>query len=369
MSIFNLPLLVDKLPECKKVLWNRIYQYSALCGRLKLAPGGRSLAKEKFGSEAEVEEQQIMRVTNLITGEGSLFNHLRGMRPQSHRQEQDLNSLVEEHRQGCPFCSPEEHTPRDPFGRIQGKYCLTASNLAKYDEYHGLVIPREHHPLLFNRAMVEDYFEAAACWFQEVQIFDAKGRNDNSALYPFLMWNCLWPAGSSVVHGHLQMTVTRGSHYPKVQQLRQSSLQYTQDYGGDYFGDLFALLQALGLGWEVGETRLLVALTPIKEKEIFIILPPGPVTPPRLGLLGRAVCGVLDLLKETGTNSFNAAVYLPPLGGETGNWGDFPLIARLVDRGSVFNRTADFGAMELFAASVISSDPFAVAGLLKSLEL
>lgn len=365
MSIFNLPSLVDNMPACKQTLWKRIYQCSALYGRLELVPEVRSLAQKMFGGESEVEKQRIMRVTNLVTGEGSLFNHLRGMRSLSHRQEQDLDSVVEEHRQGCPFCSPEEHTPLDPFGRVRGKYCLTAANLAKYDEYHGLIIPREHHPLLFSRDMVEDYFKVAARWFQEVQVYDAQRNHDYSPLYPFLMWNCLWPAGSSVVHGHLQMTVARGGHYPKVEQLRRCSLQYVQNYGSDYFGDLFALHQALGLGWETGETRLLVSLTPIKEKEVFIILPPGPVTPHRLGLAGRAVGGVLNRLKsKAGLNSFNVAVYLSPLSGETGNWDNFPLIARLVDRGSVFNRTADFGAMELFAASVISSDPFAVARLL-----
>ena len=33
----------------------------------------------------------------------------------------------------------------------------------------------------------------------------------------------------------------------------------------------------------------------------------------------------------------------------------------MVDRGDPMNRTADFGAMELYAASVVSSDPFKVA--------
>ena len=33
----------------------------------------------------------------------------------------------------------------------------------------------------------------------------------------------------------------------------------------------------------------------------------------------------------------------------------------MVDRGDPANRTADFGAMELYAASVVSSDPFKVA--------
>ena len=36
-------------------------------------------------------------------------------------------------------------------------------------------------------------------------------------------------------------------------------------------------------------------------------------------------------------------------------------MVRIVDRGDPLNRTSDFGAMELYAASVVSSDPFRVA--------
>jgi hypothetical protein len=40
-------------------------------------------------------------------------------------------------------------------------------------------------------------------------------------------------------------------------------------------------------------------------------------------------------------------------------------MARIVDRGDPLNRTADIGAMELYAASVIGTDPFFVADVLK----
>lgn len=36
------------------------------------------------------------------------------------------------------------------------------------------------------------------------------------------------------------------------------------------------------------------------------------------------------------------------------------MIARLVDRGHYMTKTADIGAMELYAASVIASDPFRI---------
>lgn len=368
MSIFELPRLAGGLPCRENTLWRRIYESDVLHGGLELVPGLRYWVEERFGNRTEVENQKIIRTANLITGEGALFNSLRSKRPADCFREKDLDSLVEEHRKNCPFCSPEDHTPEDLFGRIRGEYCLTASNLAKYDAYHGLIISREHHPLGFNEDMAEDYFRVAARWFQAVETGVAP--ESGPALYPFLIWNCLWPAGSSILHGHLQLTVAQKRPYPKVEQLLDCSLRYAQHYRSDYFQDFYTLYRALGLGWEDGEVRFLSILTPIKEKEIWILLPPGPVTLDRLGQAGRAAGRVLDRLKQqTCLQSFNAAVYLPPLkeGGEDSRrrWENYPLLVRLVDRGEIFNRTADFGAMELFALSVISSDPFAVARLIR----
>jgi hypothetical protein len=41
-------------------------------------------------------------------------------------------------------------------------------------------------------------------------------------------------------------------------------------------------------------------------------------------------------------------------------------VVHMVDRGSPANRTSDIGAMELYAASVVASDPFRVADLLRN---
>ena len=71
------------------------------------------------------------------------------------------------------------------------------------------------------------------------------------------------------------------------------------------------------------------------------------------------------LTDELNVVSFNLVIWHPPLEETEEDWSDFPIIARMVDRGDPLNRTADFGAMELYAASVVSSDPFKVAGALR----
>lgn len=365
LSIFGLSSLVRNLHEYERATFNRIYEVDNLYTQLELPESMRSWAKERLGGIRNVELQQVVRVTNLVTGEGALFNYLRSKRPQQAYSQQNLESIIKEHEVDCPFCYPEKNTPKDVFGRITGKYCVTASNVAKYDGYHSLVIPREHNPLKFNASMVEDYFQVAGKWFEDAGEY-AVSKSSGAAFYPFLMWNCLWPAGSSIVHGHLQLTLTRGRHYPRVDWLRQCSQQYFVCNETSYFEDLFCLHKELGLAHVWNNHRIVPVITPIKEKEIWIMDSPGSVTPERLGQMGKAVCQVLDvLINKTGTNSFNVVAYLPPLANGHADWSNFPLIARLVDRGDVFSRTADFGAMELFATSVISTDPFDVARSLR----
>ena len=60
------------------------------------------------------------------------------------------------------------------------------------------------------------------------------------------------------------------------------------------------------------------------------------------------------------------ALYVPPLSPDGEDWWRFPPLARIVDRGDPANKTSDIGAMELYAASVIATDPFRVAETLRA---
>jgi hypothetical protein len=75
---------------------------------------------------------------------------------------------------------------------------------------------------------------------------------------------------------------------------------------------------------------------------------------------------VLECFRDRlGVSSFNVVTYTPPWSLTPESWEGFPVVVRIVDRGDPSSRTADIGAMELYAASVVSSDPFALARILK----
>ena len=356
--ITELDTLLESLSPEEKKLAERLFDVISTVGRLEVPQAMRGWVEKTFGSVSAVREQKIVRVTNRITLEGTLFNGLRASRPiDTHGPAPDLRREIESTR-GDLFCTPEEGTPADVFGRVRGAYSITASNVAKYDGFHGLVVFDDHDPLSFTPEKIDDYVSVALRWTERAL------EEDPEAKYPFLMWNCLWRAGSSVIHGHAQVTVSRGAHYPKVELLRRASLEYKSTYNSDYFSDLFGVHKALGL--EVlspfgspPDVRGFVSLTPVKEKEI-VLLGPDPGTP-----LRHFLADVLErYVWELGVSSFNVAFYLPPavLTGE--DWSSFPVVVRVVDRGGPGNRTSDIGAMELYAAPVVSSDPFQVAHLL-----
>jgi hypothetical protein len=82
--------------------------------------------------------------------------------------------------------------------------------------------------------------------------------------------------------------------------------------------------------------------------------------------LQRTVGALLEgYVQALRVQTFNVAFYMPPLGPTDEDWSNFPTVVYLVDRGSPANRTSDIGAMELYAASVVASDPFAVAHALR----
>ena len=73
-----------------------------------------------------------------------------------------------------------------------------------------------------------------------------------------------------------------------------------------------------------------------------------------------------SFVRDLGARAFNVAFFMPPLAPAEEDWSDFPTVVRIVDRGDPANRTSDIGAMELYAAPVVASDPFRVAQTLRN---
>ncbi len=390
-QIAALPEIIAALPASERALIERIFQVVASDGEVVPPAEMTPWLERTFGSVDAVRRQRIVRVTNRWTYEGALFNALRSRRPSSgasptahETADAELRERIERAR-GDDFCDPEHQTPADTFGRVRGRHVITASNVAKADGWHGVGIFDRHDPLAIDAPLVEDILSVAGEWADQARSADPQ------AIHLFFLWNCLWRAGASLVHGHIQMTLSREMAHARVSLLRAAAERYRAQTGNDYFADLVEAHRALGLtadddasdgdeddadstsGASGGKVERFASLTPVKEREVVLIAPTyhdGRLDPAELGSLADMLIPTIRVaLDGMGVRSFNVAAYGPPLAAPqpaSGSWSGFPLIARFVDRGNPLSPTIDVAALELFGSSVIGSDPFEVARTLRN---
>lgn len=365
-SIIELKNKLDMLKREEKELFERIFNVFISEGEIEIPHTFRSKVREYFGdrdehgniieSEDEVvkrlKNQEVIRILNKWTGEGSLFNCLRSSKPgmklgKIEEERKKVFAHIEKARINCDFCEAEKYTAEDAFGRVKGKYCITAANIAKYDAYNGVIIFKNHNPLEFSKEMLFNYIETAFKWFGKVHEYKEEFK------YPFLMWNCLEKAGASQVHGHMQVLLST-SYYAKVLALRKAYQQYKEEYGRDYFDDLYKVHNSVKLAYSNENVKIFAYLAPIKEKEIIII--GNSVTNYFKEFIFKTLRCYID---KIGAMSFNLSISMPAYDDE------FRYIARLVDRGSIFKSPSDIGTMELYGNSVIVTDPYTVITALK----
>ena len=352
-TIAELDEAVQHMSHGPRSLFERIFSVQSSHGRLIPPAEMEPWILKQFGSLEATVDQKIIRITNNITLEGVLFNWLRSSRPMWNAPALDLDGELDKINANDPLGDPYHGTPEDVFGRIEGRYCVTASNIAKFDGFHGLVVYKERHPLRWTRDMLRDYIDTGTRWAEAANSIDA------DAQYYLYIWNCLWRAGASLLHGHAQVMLGRGMHYAAVEALRRAALLYQANYRSNYFDDLYDVHADLNCAFQRGDVRIIANLVPKKENEVVL-------TAPSLSdELKDRIYDVLACYRDRiGVTSFNLVIYMPPLGSTTENWGGFPVVVRIVDRGDPTARTTDIGAMELYAASVVSSDPFRLAAAL-----
>jgi hypothetical protein len=314
---------------------------------------------ETFGSVEAVRRQTVVKVANPVTVEATLFAPLRARRPiDGAARRADLDAEIVATRDD-PFCHPETGTPAEHVGRIRGTRIITGANAAMADAHHAVLVFDEHDPLAFDEDLVADLLLTGRAWAERTL------REDPSAINYLLIWNCLWRAGGSIIHGHAQALSGSGPHYARIERLRRDASTYAAGHeGGDLVEELVAVHRSLGLTIDVADDVTVVAnLTPTKEREVLVVGRAGmeETDASFVGGLGRTLVAYRDRL---GVRSFNLAIWRPPLGSPMG-WEQIPPIARIVDRGDPFQRPSDIGAMELYASPIVASDPFDVIEALR----
>ena len=349
-AITDLPSRVKELPPKQQHLFQRIYDVSVDNGELRVPEDMEGWVEDTFGGVDAVESQDIVRIANRLTDEAALFNGLRADRPIDAEESVDVDELIEEHRDG-PFSTPKTGTPEDMFGRVENEYGVSASNIAKYDARHGLIIADKVDPLSFSKEDLRGRFDLADDWFEAAC--------DENHRYPYLMWNCLWKSGASIVHSHMQLLLAKDRPYRRIDRLNRSAKIYNDSFESDLYDDIYGAHDTVGLSLDVDGVDAYAHLTPRKEKEVVI------TADHRSDAMADAMHSVLrTFIDDLGVQSFNVGVYYPPHSDES--W-HLPVVARVVDRGSLESKTTDMGGMEVYGGeNVVASDPYAVKRAINS---
>ena len=346
-GVLELPARLEALTGAARERADRLYEVRLVSGHTVPPPELEPWLATTFGSVAAVRDQAVLKVTNRVTLEATLFAPLRSRRPIDGAEHgRDLAAEISA-VEGDPFCHPETGTPADTFGRVRGTRVITGANAAMADAHHAVLVFDAHDPLAFDAETVVDLLRTGREWAERAR------RDDPDAVNYLLIWNCLWRAGSSIIHGHAQALLGSGSHYAAVERLRRDAA----GYDGDLIEEMIAVHRSLGLTIDLPGGVVLVAhLTPRKERELLLIGSPGgeETDPPFADALARTLIGYRD---RVGVTSFNLALWRPPLANAEG-WEAIPPMVRLVDRGDPFLRPSDIGAMELYGTPIVGSDPY-----------
>jgi hypothetical protein len=262
-----------------------------------------------FGSLDAVREQRLVRVTNRATLESTVLAALRARRPIESNGDGpagDLRGEIEASA-GDPFCHPEQETPADTFGRVRGRRMLSGANAAQADAHHAVLVFDDHDPLAFDADLVDDLFATGREWAERARA------DDPAATHYLLMWNCLWRAGGSIIHGHAQALLGRGRPHARIDRFRRDAAAYSAATGADLVADLAALHRDLDLAVDAGGgVTILAHLVPVKEHEVLVVGRPG--MDERDPAFARAVGRALETLRDgVGVRSFNLALWRAPL--------------------------------------------------------
>lgn len=219
--------------------------------------------------------------------------------------------------EGCFFCPDrvEEATPTYPdwFGADRGRVGEATSfpNLNPYGAYSNVVALTEDHYVPideFTPRLLGDGLQAA------LEFVTAVLDRDDDAVFASVNMNFLRPAGSSIVHPHVQTLVDeRGTN---EQALRAEPARAYRDANGtSYWADLAESERDGGERYvgSTGGVEWVAPFAPEHHRHVLGVAPGVDVPDPRGDVVADFATGLANVLSSYGSaglNSFNFALHL-----------------------------------------------------------
>lgn len=228
--------------------------------------------------------------------------------------EPKIEEMVE-NTDGCFFCPGmvSEATPMYAdvdMERGSVGDAVSFPNLNPYGGHSNVVaITKEHYssPAEFTEEELTNGLIAA------LEYIDAVQASNTKATYATINMNFLRPAGSSIIHPHMQ-TLIDGSGTTRHHSLENASATYQDETGSIYWSDLLDeeqdgpryIGQTAGVDW-------IAPFAPIHHRHVRGILSDRPTADVEgLQGVGSGLTTILESYADAGLNSFNFVFFISP---------------------------------------------------------
>ena len=188
--------------------------------------------------------------------------------------------------------------------------------------------------------------------------------------------------GNSQHHGHCHMLLGERFHYGRWEYLQHCMLNYNREHRGrNYFMDLIRASDCAGLVKTIGQSHIVVSLTPALGYHMEVIS-----WNYDQDFFDAINVAIQTLLQRFKTLTFNIGIFFPPLDlGRirrpikpehmdvilTSDDAPMPFIAYLVDRDdeNLGRNAADVCTMHLHGTNIVSLDPFQIGKVVRVPEI
>lgn len=184
-------------------------------------------------------------------------------------QKPDLDALVKGTDAWCPFCPDKVMSvtpcfPKDLIaeGRMRKGDMVIFPNIAPYDSIGAVEIFGSRHfiPMTeFTPELMAGAFSFALDFFRRI-----RSTGHSESVYHIVNWNYMPPAGSSLIHPHLQVFSTSSAPNLMREELKASKA-YRDARGTDYWSDLVEAEQKAGSRYlgRIGRSHWMTAYAPM----------------------------------------------------------------------------------------------------------
>jgi len=273
----------------------------------------------------ELDEQIVEHRRDPLTSRRSIV--LKGRRDYVKRyfqtDEPSLLETAQRARETCPFCpeKAENSTPRFPAevvpeGVIRVGEARTFPSLFAHSEFNAVTVVSDSHylrPKQLTTKLLADALEASTRYLRLVH------KKNSQVRYGVLLMNSLPPAGSTVVHPHMQ-ALASDQAFNMLAEVDLKAREYWEANRSNYWKDLVAeekTRKERHLG-SLGVSDWITAYSPTGSDETWGVTSDDSdltrASSRTLSSLADGLSRILMYYDDAGIRSFNVVVFSSPFG-------------------------------------------------------